>query len=181
MTEADEPLTAEDVYRLMSTQNDRILEHGEALAQLVELSIKAASKDKPKYAGHVKLPTFSGKPNEDVKEFLVNYTRATTCHGWNDVRQAQALLLHLKDAVITWFNAQSGLANTVYGTQAVLWSFADRQRTRGGRGLPQRQPRLRRLWRRRLLPKRRWRRPLLRDGGESLSYDTWYDTVERTG
>ena len=58
MTEADEPLTAEDVYRLMSTQNDRILEHGEALAQLVELSIKAASKDKPKYAGHVKLPTF---------------------------------------------------------------------------------------------------------------------------
>ena len=92
-----------DILQLREEQNQRFTEKWKtqtiALAKIVEDATKPPTGP-PKY-NSVKLATFSGSFNEDVNEFLTNFERAATFHGWETERKGQTLPLHLKDNAST--------------------------------------------------------------------------------
>ena len=46
---------------------------------------------------------FSGKPGEDVEEWLTHYKRVSKCNGWNPTAQLEHVVLFLTDTALVWF------------------------------------------------------------------------------
>ena len=87
--------TAEDFFAALTKQNGAFREQTEVLRKMVENTVNAtAQSGNAKYSG-TKIPSFSGKIDEDVNEFFRRFVRAANFHGWKEDRKAQALSLHL--------------------------------------------------------------------------------------
>ena len=75
-------ITPEDIFHLLQEQNERFTERwteqAAAFSKVLKTSLQT-SAGTSKY-NSVKLPTFSGKFNEDVNEFLTNFDRAANFH-----------------------------------------------------------------------------------------------------
>ena len=77
----------------------------EQLVQAVHnLTCNVASlSDTPK--GAITFPVFKGDENEDVHEFIANFTRTANFCQWTNERKALGLPLYLKDSANVWFNS----------------------------------------------------------------------------
>ena len=105
----------EDLTRILAEQNGHLVAelHKQMLALSNTVEGATLSNSTPKY-NSVKVPTFSGEPDEDVNEFIRNYDRASRFHKWNDERKAEAFPLHLLGNASVWFNTTPDLADKSY-------------------------------------------------------------------
>ena len=62
----------------------------------------------------VEFPLFYGNEREDVREFIDNYSRASTLNGWDEEELALGLPLFLKKHASLWFKTLSGSENLTF-------------------------------------------------------------------
>ena len=77
-----------------------------------------------KYIG-LKLPKFSGKTNEDVVKFSINFKRAAHFHKWEESRKTKALIYQLQKAYFFYTGPKPW--------NKTLGDFTKAQNTRRGR------------------------------------------------
>lgn len=109
-------LSTEDIFKILAEQNQKFIEQWQEQAKMFANAIDKSAqspKDSSKY-NSIKLPKFSGEPEEDVIEFITNYDRAAKFHKWSDGRKAEALPLHLLGTASVWFNTTPDLAEKSY-------------------------------------------------------------------
>ena len=105
--ETSQPTTA-DLKKLFEEQQVALCEQTKALTKLLDQSMPTKASHTSKSFSGEQIPTFSGKEDENVNDFLNQYDLATTLHGWKDDEKARALQLYLKDRANTWFSSTDG-------------------------------------------------------------------------
>ena len=94
-----------NLLEILNTLSDSFNDQQHHNAQMFAELKNAVSKSKPS-GGHAnKTPNFRGNANEDMEEFIQQFTRYADFYNWPTERRFHALPLNLQGPASTWYNA----------------------------------------------------------------------------
>ena len=107
-------LTYEDVYKLITGQNERNFGKWQELIQELAKSIGKVQHPTFLTASNIHWQKFSGDSGEDVKQFRRQLDQTATFYKFTNVQKAEVLPFLLTGNANVWFSASPHLAGKTY-------------------------------------------------------------------